>query len=69
MMFEFKSSQLFFCLEASGQMLCLSSWPLRSRHDSRVNSMALVREGEILPDKLGKLMEVLGELAPEQGLS
>ncbi|CAE7601663.1 Cbwd1 [Symbiodinium natans] len=40
----------------------------RSRHDSRVNSFSVVREGEVLPEKLGKLMETLGTLPPEQGV-
>ena len=38
-----------------------------NRHDSRVNSFAVVREGEVLPEKLGKLMETLGQLPKEQG--
>mmetsp|Transcript_36133 Transcript_36133/g.67288 ORF Transcript_36133/g.67288 Transcript_36133/m.67288 type:complete len:458 (+) Transcript_36133:77-1450(+) len=39
----------------------------KSRHDSKVNSMAFVREGEVLPSKLGNLMETLGQLPPERG--
>jgi len=39
-----------------------------NRHDSRVNSFAVVREGEVLPEKLGKLMETLGQLPKEQGV-
>eukprot|EP00930_Biecheleria_cincta_P083207 TRINITY_DN72829_c0_g1_i1.p1 TRINITY_DN72829_c0_g1~~TRINITY_DN72829_c0_g1_i1.p1 ORF type:complete len:539 (+),score=123.58 TRINITY_DN72829_c0_g1_i1:102-1619(+) len=39
----------------------------KSRHDSRVNSMAIVREGEILPQKLGAFMQTLGQLPPEKG--
>jgi len=40
----------------------------KSRHDSRVNSMALVKEGEILPNKLGPFMQTLGTLPPEKGV-
>merc|ERR1712113_1208555 len=29
----------------------------KSRHDSRVNSFAVVREGEILPERLGQWMQ------------
>jgi len=40
----------------------------KSRHDSRVNSFALVREGDIIPQKLGKFMQSLGTLPEEKGL-
>lgn len=40
----------------------------KSRHDSRVNSMAIVREGEILPQKLGQFMQTLGQLPEEKGV-
>jgi len=40
----------------------------RGRHDSRVNSMALVREGEIYPHKLGPWMQSLGTIPEEKGL-
>eukprot|EP00440_Ansanella_granifera_P013541 gb/GFBE01014711.1/.p1 GENE.gb/GFBE01014711.1/~~gb/GFBE01014711.1/.p1 ORF type:complete len:521 (+),score=158.43 gb/GFBE01014711.1/:1-1563(+) len=40
----------------------------KSRHDSRVNSMACVREGEILPQKLGAFMQKLGQLPKEKGV-
>jgi len=40
----------------------------KSRHDSRVNSMALVREGEILPQKLSQFMQALGRLPKEKGV-
>lgn len=39
----------------------------KSRHDSRVNSMSLVREGELLPAKLSAFMQTLGQLPPEKG--
>jgi len=39
----------------------------KSRHDSRVNSFSIVREGEILPEKLGKFMSSLGQLDAEKG--
>ncbi|CAJ1335081.1 unnamed protein product, partial [Effrenium voratum] len=39
----------------------------KSRHDSRVNSMSLVREGELLPSKLSAFMQSLGQLPPEKG--
>jgi len=38
-----------------------------SRHDSRVNSFAIVREGEILPNKLSKWMQSLGQLDADKG--
>jgi len=40
----------------------------KSRHDSRVNSMSIVREGEILPQKLGAFMQRMGELPKEKGV-
>jgi len=40
----------------------------KSRHDTRVNSFALVREGDIIPQKLGKFMQTLGTLPEEAGL-
>lgn len=40
----------------------------KSRHDSRVNSLAIVREGEILPQKLGAFMQTLGQLPAERGV-
>jgi len=39
----------------------------KSRHDSRVNSFALAREGEIMPQKLSMWMQSLGTLPPEKG--
>mmetsp|Transcript_27461 Transcript_27461/g.64018 ORF Transcript_27461/g.64018 Transcript_27461/m.64018 type:complete len:510 (+) Transcript_27461:62-1591(+) len=39
----------------------------KSRHDSRVNSMAIVREGEVSPQKLGQWMQSLGSLPKERG--
>ncbi|CAE8738445.1 unnamed protein product [Polarella glacialis] len=39
----------------------------KSRHDSRVNSMAIVREGNILPDRLGEFMQSLAKLPQEKG--
>lgn len=38
-----------------------------ARHDSRVNSFGIVREGEILPNKLAEFMQSLGCLPPERG--
>jgi len=38
-----------------------------SRHDSRVNSFALTREGEIVPRRLSMWMQSLGQLPPEKG--
>lgn len=40
----------------------------KSRHDSRVNSFSVVREGEIDPQKLGVWMQSLGQLPAEKGL-
>jgi len=40
----------------------------KSRHDSRVNSMAVVREGEMIPSKLREFMKVMGELPKEKGV-
>jgi len=39
----------------------------KSRHDSRVNSFAVVREGEIVPQSLSSWMQTLGQLPPEKG--
>merc|ERR1712136_688097 len=39
----------------------------KSRHDSRVNSFSIVREGEILPRKLAMWMQSLGTFPPERG--
>mmetsp|Transcript_103986 Transcript_103986/g.293279 ORF Transcript_103986/g.293279 Transcript_103986/m.293279 type:complete len:517 (-) Transcript_103986:140-1690(-) len=39
----------------------------RSRHDSRVNSMAIVREGEIIPQKLSQWMQMLGQMPESRG--
>jgi len=39
----------------------------KSRHDSRVNSMAIVKEGEILPQKLSVWMQSLGQIPAEKG--
>jgi G3E family GTPase len=39
----------------------------KSRHDSRVNSFSIVREGEILPRKLAMWMQSLGTFPPEKG--
>eukprot|EP00927_Polykrikos_kofoidii_P052832 TRINITY_DN4682_c0_g1_i1.p1 TRINITY_DN4682_c0_g1~~TRINITY_DN4682_c0_g1_i1.p1 ORF type:complete len:505 (+),score=108.76 TRINITY_DN4682_c0_g1_i1:62-1576(+) len=38
------------------------------RHDSRVNSMSIVREGDIYPEKLGIWTQSLGVLPPERGM-
>merc|ERR1719476_49074 len=38
-----------------------------NRHDARVNSFSIVREGEILPRRLSAWMQQLGQLAPERG--
>jgi len=40
----------------------------KSRHDSRVNSMAFVKEGEIIPSKLGPWMQSLGTLSEDKGV-
>eukprot|EP00747_Dinoflagellata_sp_TGD_P166305 gnl/TRDRNA2_/TRDRNA2_188910_c0_seq1.p1 gnl/TRDRNA2_/TRDRNA2_188910_c0~~gnl/TRDRNA2_/TRDRNA2_188910_c0_seq1.p1 ORF type:complete len:526 (-),score=144.33 gnl/TRDRNA2_/TRDRNA2_188910_c0_seq1:161-1738(-) len=39
----------------------------QKRHDSRVNSFSMIREGEIPPHKLSKWMQTLGTLPPEKG--
>jgi len=39
-----------------------------NRHDARVNSFAVVREGEILPMKLSRWMASLSQLPPEMGI-
>jgi G3E family GTPase len=39
----------------------------KSRHDSRVNSFAVVKEGEIIPQKLSTWMQSLGQLPAEKG--
>eukprot|EP00448_Togula_jolla_P023025 CAMPEP_0170590436 /NCGR_PEP_ID=MMETSP0224-20130122/11871_1 /TAXON_ID=285029 /ORGANISM="Togula jolla, Strain CCCM 725" /LENGTH=500 /DNA_ID=CAMNT_0010914237 /DNA_START=47 /DNA_END=1549 /DNA_ORIENTATION=+ len=39
-----------------------------SRHDSRVNSFAVVREGEIIPQRLARWMQSLGQLPAERGV-
>mmetsp|Transcript_66315 Transcript_66315/g.154041 ORF Transcript_66315/g.154041 Transcript_66315/m.154041 type:complete len:531 (-) Transcript_66315:163-1755(-) len=39
----------------------------QSRHDSRVNSFALVREGELLEERLSKWFRSLFELPPQRG--
>ena len=39
----------------------------KGRHDSRVNSFAVVREGEILPTKLRDWMQTLGQLPASKG--
>jgi len=39
----------------------------KSRHDSRVNSFAAVREGEIVPQRLSMWMQTVGQLPPERG--
>eukprot|EP00427_Karlodinium_veneficum_P006408 CAMPEP_0169176046 /NCGR_PEP_ID=MMETSP1015-20121227/65622_1 /TAXON_ID=342587 /ORGANISM="Karlodinium micrum, Strain CCMP2283" /LENGTH=447 /DNA_ID=CAMNT_0009250449 /DNA_START=1 /DNA_END=1345 /DNA_ORIENTATION=+ len=38
-----------------------------SRHDKRVNSFAIVREGEIVPKRLSQWMQMLGQLPKERG--
>jgi len=40
----------------------------KSRHDSRVNSFSMVREGEIVPQKLSHWMSSLGQLPKEKGV-
>jgi len=37
------------------------------RHDNRVNSFSIIKEGEIIPRKLTKWMKSLGELPKEKG--
>merc|ERR1719331_2542150 len=39
-----------------------------SRHDIRVNSFSVLREGEILPKKLSSWMRKLGQLPKERGV-
>lgn len=39
----------------------------KSRHDSRVNSFSIVKEGEIIADKLGAWMQTLAQLPQEKG--
>jgi len=39
----------------------------KSRHDSRVNTFAICREGEILPDRLGRWMQSIGKLPKDKG--
>lgn len=39
----------------------------KSRHDSRVNSFAIVREGDIIPQRLSQWMQSLAQLPPEKG--
>jgi len=39
----------------------------KSRHDSRVNSFSVVREGEIIPQKLSSWMQSLGQLPADKG--
>lgn len=38
-----------------------------NRHDQRVNSFAIVKEGEIIPKKLSMWMQALGQLPAERG--
>lgn len=38
-----------------------------SRHDTRVNSFSIVKEGEIIPRKLSMWMQMLGQLPAEKG--
>jgi len=38
-----------------------------SRHDGRVNSFSIVREGEIVPRRLSAWMQSIGQLPPEKG--
>lgn len=39
----------------------------KSRHDSRINSFSIVREGEIIGSKLSAWMESIGKLPAEKG--
>jgi len=39
-----------------------------SRHDMRVNSFGIVREGEIIPRKLSEWMQSLGQLPEDKGI-
>jgi len=39
-----------------------------SRHDKRVNSFSIVKEGEIVPQKLSRWMQMLGQLPKEKGV-
>jgi len=39
----------------------------KSRHDSRVNSFSVVREGEIIPQRLSRWMQEIGTLDAERG--
>merc|ERR1719215_2087686 len=38
-----------------------------SRHDNRVNSFSIMREGEIEPSKLSAWMQSIGQLQPDKG--
>lgn len=38
-----------------------------NRHDTRVNSFSLVKEGQILPRKLSAWMQSIGQLPPDKG--
>jgi len=38
-----------------------------NRHDARVNSFSIIREGEIVPRRLSAWMQSLGQLPPERG--
>merc|ERR1719329_1103399 len=40
---------------------------MSSRHDSTVNSFSIVREGDILPERLGQWMGRLGQMPDEMG--
>jgi G3E family GTPase len=39
----------------------------KSRHDSRVNSFSIVKEGEIVPQRLSRWMQSIGDLEAEKG--
>jgi hypothetical protein len=38
-------------------------------HDARVNSFAIVREGEIIPRRLARWIKMIGKLPKERGRS
>lgn len=54
-------------LDADGQPVKKSRLD-QAKHDSRVNSFSIVREGNILPDRLGKFMQSMGQLDKDKGL-
>jgi len=45
-----------------------TSESVESRHDKRVNSFSIIKEGEILPKRLSAWMATLGQLPKERGV-